>query len=40
MGYLIRGHGAYVWAHDMDMALARLEGLEFLLSCALERRRK
>jgi methylthioribulose-1-phosphate dehydratase len=40
MGYLIRGHGAYVWAQDMDMALARLEGLEFLLACALERRRK
>ena len=40
MGYLIRGHGVYVWAGDMDMALARLEGLEFLLACALERRRK
>ncbi len=40
MGYLIRGHGAYVWAEDMDMALARLEGLEFLLACALERRRR
>jgi methylthioribulose-1-phosphate dehydratase len=40
MGYLIRGHGTYVWADDMDMALARLEGIEFLLACALERRRK
>ena len=40
MGYLIRGHGAYVWGPDMDVALARLEGLEFLLACALERRRK
>jgi methylthioribulose-1-phosphate dehydratase len=40
MGYLIRGHGVYVWANDMDMALARLEGLEFLLACAWERRRK
>jgi len=40
MGYLIRGHGVYVWAPDMDMALARLEGLEFLLACALERRRR
>ena len=38
MGYLIRGHGVYVWAPDMDLALARLEGLEFLLACALERR--
>ena len=39
MGYLIRGHGVYVWGPTMDMALARLEGLEFLLACALERRR-
>lgn len=34
-GYLIRGHGVYVWGKDMNMALARLEGLEFLLSCEL-----
>jgi methylthioribulose-1-phosphate dehydratase len=40
MGYLIRGHGVYVWGPDMDMALARLEGLEFLLACALERRKR
>ncbi len=39
MGYLIRGHGAYVWAPDMDSALARLEALEFLLACMLEQRR-
>ena len=39
MGYLIRGHGVYVWGPDMDTALARLEGLEFLLSCELERRK-
>ena len=39
LGYLIRGHGAYVWAPDMDTALARLEGLEFLLACELERRK-
>jgi methylthioribulose-1-phosphate dehydratase len=37
-GYLIRGHGSYVWAADMHQALARFEGLEFLLSCELERR--
>jgi methylthioribulose-1-phosphate dehydratase len=37
MGYLIRGHGVYVWAQTMDLALARLEGLEFLLACALAR---
>ncbi len=38
-GYLIRGHGVYVWGPDMPKALARLEGIEFLLACALERRR-
>ncbi len=37
MGYLLRGHGVYVWGRDMEQALARLEGLEFLLACALER---
>lgn len=39
-GYLIRGHGVYVWGRDMDMALARLEGLEFLLACELERQKR
>jgi len=39
LGYLIRGHGTYVWGPDMDTALARFEGLEFLLACELERRR-
>jgi methylthioribulose-1-phosphate dehydratase len=29
----------YIWAHDMATALARLEGLEFLLECELERRK-
>ena len=38
-GYLIRGHGAYVWAADMTGTLARLEGLEFMLACELEERR-
>lgn len=38
-GYLIRGHGAYVWGPDMDAALARLEALEFLLDCELEKRK-
>jgi len=37
LGYLIRGHGVYVWGPDMPTALARLEGLEFLLACELER---
>ncbi len=39
MGYLIRGHGVYVWGAGMDAALARLEALEFLLACELERRK-
>jgi methylthioribulose-1-phosphate dehydratase len=39
LGYLIRGHGVYVWGPDMAAALARLEGLEFLLACELERRK-
>ncbi|MGK7864708.1 methylthioribulose 1-phosphate dehydratase [Falsiroseomonas sp. E2-1-a4] len=38
-GYLIRGHGSYVWAPDMPMALARMEGLEFMLRCELEEQR-
>ncbi|MCI2007141.1 MAG: methylthioribulose 1-phosphate dehydratase [Acetobacter peroxydans] len=38
-GYIIRGHGVYVWGRDMGMALARLEGLEFLLACELEKRK-
>jgi methylthioribulose-1-phosphate dehydratase len=39
LGYLIRGHGVYVWGPDMAVAMARLEGLEFLLACELERRK-
>ncbi len=39
LGYLIRGHGVYIWGPDMAAALARLEGLEFLLACELERRK-
>ena len=39
LGYLIRGHGVYGWGPSMDVALARLEGLEFLLACELERRK-
>ncbi|HEY4252005.1 MAG TPA: methylthioribulose 1-phosphate dehydratase [Roseomonas sp.] len=38
-GYLIRGHGAYLWGADMDAALARMEALEFMLACELEERR-
>jgi methylthioribulose-1-phosphate dehydratase len=38
-GYLIRGHGVYVWADDMPGALLRLEALEFMLACELATRR-
>jgi methylthioribulose-1-phosphate dehydratase len=38
-GYLIRGHGSYVWASDMPGALMRMEALEFMLACELEERR-
>lgn len=39
MGYLLRGHGIYVWGPDMDLAVARMEALEFLLHCLLEARK-
>ncbi len=35
-GYVIRGHGVYVWGADMPAALMRLEALEFMLLCELE----
>lgn len=38
-GYLIRGHGIYVWGRDMPQAMLRLEALEFMLECELEQRR-
>lgn len=38
-GYLIRGHGTYVWGPDADAALWRMEALEFLLACELEKGR-
>lgn len=37
-GYLIRGHGVYVWGRDMPEALLRLEALEFMLECELHER--
>jgi methylthioribulose-1-phosphate dehydratase len=39
-GYLIAGHGSYVWAPDMPGALMRLEALEFMLRCEMEERRQ
>jgi methylthioribulose-1-phosphate dehydratase len=38
VGYLIRGHGTYVWGPSMPVAMARFEALEFLLACELEQR--
>lgn len=38
-GYLLRGHGIYVWGADMPQALLRLEAVEFMLRCELEARR-
>jgi methylthioribulose-1-phosphate dehydratase len=35
-GYVIRGHGVYVWGADMPGAMTRLEALEFMLLCELE----
>ncbi len=38
-GYLLAGHGLYAWGATMTDARRHLEGLEFLLQCALEERR-
>ena len=38
-GYLLAGHGLYVWGRTMEEARRHLEGLEFLLCCTLEERR-
>jgi methylthioribulose-1-phosphate dehydratase len=38
-GYLLAGHGLYAWGATMNDARRHLEGLEFLLACALEERR-
>lgn len=38
-GYLIRGHGIYVWGRDIPQAMWRLEALEFMLACEVEQRR-
>ncbi len=38
-GYLLAGHGVYVWGNTMPQTIARLEAVEFLLACELENRR-
>ncbi|MGC3871800.1 methylthioribulose 1-phosphate dehydratase [Halomonas sp. GXIMD04776] len=37
--YLIRGHGFYTWAQDMQTCLRHVEALEFMFDCELELRR-
>jgi methylthioribulose-1-phosphate dehydratase len=39
IGYVIAGHGVYAWGTSVEHAYWRLEALEFLLTCELERRR-
>ncbi|WP_459697610.1 methylthioribulose 1-phosphate dehydratase [Acidisoma sp. C75] len=39
IGYVLRGHGVYVWGADIKAALYRLEALEFLLAVEIERRK-
>lgn len=38
IGYVIAGHGVYAWGTSVEHAYWRLEALEFLLQCELERR--
>ncbi|MGE4483033.1 methylthioribulose 1-phosphate dehydratase [Acidocella sp.] len=38
IGYVIAGHGVYAWGTNVEHAYWRLEALEFLLACELERR--
>jgi methylthioribulose-1-phosphate dehydratase len=38
-GYLLAGHGMYAWGATIQDARRHIEGLEFLLRCALEERR-
>jgi methylthioribulose-1-phosphate dehydratase len=39
VGYVIRGHGVYGWGSSVEHAFWRLEALEFLLECELQRKR-
>ena len=36
-GFLVRGHGLYTWGNSLQEAKRHLEGIEFLLSCELNR---
>nr|WP_298412349.1 methylthioribulose 1-phosphate dehydratase [uncultured Halomonas sp.] len=37
--YLIRGHGFYTWAQNMDTCLRHVEALDFMFGCELELRK-
>lgn len=37
VAYLIRGHGLYTWAEDLNSCMRHLEALEFLLDCEWQR---
>ncbi len=34
--YLIRGHGVYCWAEDLDSCMRNIEALDFLLQCEMQ----
>lgn len=36
-GFLVRGHGLYVWGDSLEQAKRHLEAWEFLIACELER---
>jgi methylthioribulose-1-phosphate dehydratase len=38
IGYVIRGHGLYAWGTSVEHAFWRLEALEFMLECELQRK--
>jgi methylthioribulose-1-phosphate dehydratase len=37
VAYLIRGHGLYTWAEDLQACMRHLEALEFLFECEWQR---
>ena len=37
-GFLVKGHGLYTWGNSLIEAKRHLEGIEFLLSCELQKR--
>ncbi len=38
-GFLLRGHGLYVWAGSVEQAVCAVEGVEHMIACELERAR-